>query len=155
MTDEPWVIERDGTVAFRGELGSKLCHGGIDEDFTEEDITLISIFDASYEFLRNGEGFGCHDWFHTDGDIYQASQLMRVIRRKSDGRLFGFRYWQGGGKYGEARIEHNGDDYGFPSPFTQENTLDTDRIWYVFAPVKFQPLPAYVFEKEPPHDVNE
>jgi hypothetical protein len=70
---------------------------------------------------------------------------MRVIRRKADGKLFGFAFWQGGGKYGEAMIEHNGDDHGFPSKYDWEDGVDKDELWYVFRPVELAPLPAYKF----------
>jgi hypothetical protein len=72
---------------------------------------------------------------------------MRVIRRKADGKLFGFPFWQGGGKYGEMDMEHNGDDHGFESKYDFDG--DEDEFWYVFLPVKSQPIPAYVLETEP------
>lgn len=149
MSTQPWIIERPELVAFRDELGNSICWASIDDAYTEEAEAHKATFDASgYENVKNGS----KDWFHTDGDLYQGSTLMRVIRRKSDGKLFGFSYWEGGGKYGEAMIEPNGDDHGFPGKYDWEDGVEEDEIWYVFTPIKEQPILAYVFEQEASDD---
>jgi hypothetical protein len=73
---------------------------------------------------------------------------MRVIRRKSDDKLFGFAFWQGGGKYGEAHIEPNGSGHGFPSKYDWEDGVDKNESWYVFRPIELAPLPAYKFTED-------
>lgn len=144
MSAQPWIIERPDLIAFRDDLGSSVCWASIDDDYTEEAKAHKATFAAAgYEYVKNGSD----DWFHTDGDLYQGSTLMRVLRRKSDGKLFGFSYWEGGGKHGETMIEHNGDDHGFPSKCDWEDDVEQDERWYVFRPIVEKPIPAYVFEQ--------
>lgn len=133
-----YIVDKGDKVAFRDALGHDVAWNSLDyPDATKEQVAQFS---AAFEYVG--------DEWHTDGDLYQGSTLMRVIRRKADGKLFGFAYWQGGGKYGEADIEHNGDDHGFPSKYDWEDGVDQDEVWYVFQPVELAPLPAYRFIEE-------
>ena len=136
-------IDQPDRIAFRDDIGHDVAWGDLEWGDATEDQRQS--FHAAYEFVKNGDD----SWFHTDGDLYQGSTLMRVIRRKADGKLFGFSYWDGGGKYGEAMIEHNGDDHGFPSKYDFQDGVDEDEAWYVFRPVELAPLPAYKFTDEP------
>lgn len=131
-----YIIDQPDKIALRDAIGHDIAWSDLTGDASDEQRAE---FEASYEIVKNGSD----DWFHTDGDLYQGSTLMRVIRRKSDGALFGFPYWEGGGKYGEMDIEPNGDDHGFPSVYDWEDGVDEDEVWYVFLPVKYAPLPAY------------
>jgi hypothetical protein len=135
-----YIVDAPDKIAFRDELGHDIAWDSLGSwgDATEDQHEA---FNASYEILKNGSDA---DW-HTDGDLYQGSTLMRVIRRKSDDKLFGFAFWQGGGKYGEADIEPNGDENGFPSKYDWEDDVDENEEWYVFLPVELAPLPAYRF----------
>lgn len=136
------IIDQPDRVAFRDDLGHDVAWG--DLKYGDADPEQIEAFNAAYELVKNGSD----DEFHTDGDLYQGTTLMRVIRRKSDGRLFGFSFWQGGGNYGEANIEPNGDDHGFPGKYDFQDGVDEDEVWYVFRPVELAPLPAYKFADE-------
>jgi hypothetical protein len=137
------ITDQPDKIAFRNGLGHDVAWGDLTygEESTKEQREE---FLAAYEFVKNGSD----DWFHTDGEIYQGSTLMRVIRRKADGKLFGFSYWEGGGKYGETFIESNGNEHGFPSKYEwdDDDNVDEDENWYVFRPVTFAPIPAYRFE---------
>lgn len=87
----------------------------------EEAKLFLSQFDiVAYDALENE-------------DFYQGRNLVNVIKRKSDGRLFGFHWWYGGGKYGEPFVEANGDEHGF------------DYGDFVFEPVEQYSIPAYKF----------
>lgn len=133
-----YIVDTGDKVALRDQLGHDVAWG----DLEWGDATKADIFDfkQAYELL-DGE-------FQTDGDLYQGSTLMRVIRRKSDGQLFGFAFWQGGGKHGEADIEPNGDEHGFEGKYDWQDGVDEDEVWYVFRPIKLVPLPAYRFADE-------
>lgn len=131
------IIDQQDKIAFKDDLGHDVAWDDLESGDSTEDQRQS--FHAAYEIVKNGDD----TWFHTDGGLYQGSTLMRVIRRKSDGALFGFPYWEGGGKYGETDIEPNGDDLGFPSVYDWEDGVDEDEVWYVFLPVKYAPLPAY------------
>lgn len=137
-----YIVDQPDKVAFRDDLGNDIAWDSFDYgDATDEQKAE---FESAYEFVKNGSD----SWFHTDGDLYQGSTLMRVIRRKADGKLFGFSYWSGGGKHGEDMVEHNGDDHGFPSKYDWEDGVDEDEVWYVFLPVEYAPLPAYKIASE-------
>lgn len=130
-----YIVDTGDKIALRDELGHDVAWD--DLEYGDATTADVADFKEAYELI-SGE-------FHTDGDLYQGSTLMRVIRRKADGKLFGFAFWQGGGKYGEADIEANGDDHGFPGKYDWQDGVDKDEVWYVFRPVKLAPLPAYKF----------
>jgi hypothetical protein len=136
------IVDMDNKVALKNGIGRDVAWGNLDYPDYATDAEAEA-FKSAFETVKNGSD----DYFHTDGDTYQGSTFMRVIRRKADGRLFGFSYWEGGGKYGEAMIEPNGDEHGFPSEWDDEEGTTT-KEWYVFLPVVEKPLPAYVFEEE-------
>lgn len=132
-----YIVDQPDKIAFRDDLGHDIAWDSLDYgDATDEQKAE---FEAGYELVKNGH----NAWFHTDGNLYQGSTLMRVLRRKADGKLFGFPYWEGGGKHGEALIESNGDDNGFPSKWDWEDGVDEDEYWFVFLPVEPDSIPAY------------
>lgn len=136
------IVDMDNKVALKNGIGHDVAWAYLpsgDEATPEE----IEAFLGAFEIVKDGS----NDWFHTDGDLYQGTTLMRVIRRKADGKLFGFSYWEGGGKYGESMIETNGEDHGFPPKYDWEDGVEQDEVWYVFLPVVEKPLPAYAFEE--------
>lgn len=136
------IVDAEDKIAFRDELGHDIAWDSL--DYGDSTAEQRAEFAASYEMVKNGS----EAWFHTDGDLYQGSNLMRVIRRKADGKLFGYEFWEGGGKYGEMDMEPNGDDHGFPSKYDWEDDVDQNEEWYVFLPVELAPLPAYKFVGE-------
>ena len=70
--------------------------------------------------------------------FYQGLDFMSVIRRKSDGNLFGFEYWEDISKHGEPYAEPNGEDF----PELEEND---DYGWYVFKPVESFTITGYKY----------
>ena len=138
------IVDMPEKVALKNEIGKDVvwCNLTYGAESTEAEREA---FLSAYEVVKDGKHD--RDWFHTDGDLYQGTNKMIVIRRKSDGKLFGFSYWQGGGKYGEAMVEANGDDHNLPSSW-DDRTGETIDEWYVFLPVVEEPLPAYRFASE-------
>ena len=138
-----YIVDQPNKVAFRDDIGHDIAWDSFDYgDATDEQKDE---FNDYYEIVKNGDD----SWFHTDGDLYQGSTLMRVIRRKVDGKLFGFEFWEGGGKHGESMVEPNGDDHGFPSKYDFQDGVDEDEVWYVFLPIEYAPLPAYKIAGKP------
>ncbi|WP_104086532.1 hypothetical protein [Arthrobacter sp. GMC3] len=131
------IIDQPDKVAFRNDIGNDIAWGNL--DYGDASDEQRAEFEASYEIVKNGNA----EWFHTDGDLYQGSTLMRVIRRKADGELFGFPYWVGGGKHGETNVESNGDEHGFPSKYDWQEGIDEEESWFVFLPVESSNIPAY------------
>lgn len=92
------------------------------------------LYDVTYSGTENLEKF--NEQFETvhgdfpanpDEDYYQGMLFMSLIRRKSDGRLFGYERWEMLAKYDDApQAEPNGWDYGF----------ETDDDVYVWLPVE-------------------
>ncbi|KQO98407.1 hypothetical protein [Leifsonia sp. Leaf264] len=75
-----------------------------------------------------------------NADFYQGLDVMAVIRRKSDGRLFGFKYWTSIAKYPDTSIDPNGEDHGFEFDFDSAANHDWEKDHiasvYVFLPVE-------------------
>lgn len=88
-------------------------------------------FDVKFEILT-----GTH---LAKEDYYQGLTVMSVIRRKADGVLFGYEYWQDISKYGESYLESNGYGKGYEYP----NYSDENPEVYVFEPVETFPITGY------------
>lgn len=69
-------------------------------------------------------------------DFYQGLNMTTVIRRISDGKLFGYQWFDDISKHGEAYIEPNGDKYGFEGYNEEQDNWDTYVSFYVFEPVE-------------------
>lgn len=86
----------------------------------------------------NGDEFIQESKSLSDTDFYQGLNMVHVIRRVEDSRLFGLFYWDDISKYGSTYVESNGDEYGFA--YDEEDT-DTEGIsvlteYYVYEPVE-------------------
>jgi len=81
-------------------------------------------------------------------DFYQGIEVMIVIRRKSDSRLFGFNYWTPVSKHGEAQVESNGDSNGFDWDIPDDYDWNEDYYPnpYVFLPVEPFTITGYKIE---------
>ena len=112
------------------------------------------IMDVAYSGTENIEEFNQlfeiqKGTFISKEDYYQGMHLTAVIMRKSDGRLFGYPYWYGGGKYGEAFVEENGEEYGFETTWT-DNTYEKYLTgpYYVWLPVEAFTIVGYRIAEE-------
>lgn len=104
-------------------MGRELAHEIIFDmlDYPTSDPAGVEEFKASYDSMVPEAGYHHAD---PNEDYYQGINVMAVIRRKSDGALFGFPYWTPIAKHADPYIEGNGDKF--------------DRDWddYVFVPVE-------------------
>lgn len=66
-------------------------------------------------------------------DYYQGLNMITVIRRKSDGKLFGYSWWDDISKHGESYMDPNGDEFD----------LEVDWVAYVFEPVEPYSITLY------------
>ncbi len=133
MNIDPIVVE-ENRVILRGDLG-----GEVVANVTYSGTDNIEAFEALFESVGEFPG-------DPDEDYYQGMTFTQVIRRKSDGRLFGYSYWQGGGKYGEALIEPNGEEHGIEP---ERNPPEYEAVGgevYVFVPVREFAVEGYVTE---------
>lgn len=128
MTDtENTFINKADRVILYDALGSEVIH----------DI-LWGSDDYGAKFLEQFEVLEGRTVSDPNEDYYQGINLIRLIRRKADGRLFGFQYWEDISKHGDAEIEANGDEHGLefepPSDFDWVNGYFPQA--YVFLPVE-------------------
>lgn len=75
-------------------------------------------------------------------DFYQGLCMITVIRRKSDGKLFGYSWWDDISKHGESYMESNGGEF----EETDDQDWTDDESWisyYVFEPVEPFTIQAY------------
>lgn len=66
-----------------------------------------------------------------DDDFYQGLNMITVIKRISDGKLFGYSWWDDISKHGEAYMESNGDEFGLDAYESEDGWY----TYYVFEPV--------------------
>ena len=73
-------------------------------------------------------------------DFYQGINVMAVIKRKADGKLFGYEYWTSVSKYGEAMIESNGEKHGFDFDIPPNFDWNNDYYPGVFVWLPIEPF---------------
>lgn len=102
----------DNTVVIPRGLAPYLIGKYADpNDWKYEDAfnaPVLEKFLAEYELVLEGApymGDPQEGW-------YQGVTFTSVIRRKSDGELFGYNWWEPISKHGEPYFEGNGDDFG-------------------------------------------
>lgn len=93
----------------------------------DENPDLEEAFHADFEIVG--------DKFMGDPkeDFYQGVTFITVIRRKADGRLFGYEHWQPVAKNADYDLQENGDENGI-----EQEYIDSEHwcpIW-VWLPVK-------------------
>jgi hypothetical protein len=95
-------------------------------DQPEKALAFLELFDVDETtYIADTEGF------------YQGMTFCTVIIRKSDGRKFGYEYWQPVAKHdADAYYEPNGDEHGF------ESYTDKYATW-VWLPVEEHVIPGY------------
>lgn len=131
ITNEP-----DRIIFHNEELAEEVIH-----DIAWEQTPGIDDFNELFE------PFGGRDLLCSE-DYYQGLNKVCVIRRKSDGRLFGFEYFDDISKHGETWIEANGHDVlGDPDDPEWYND-DNYEEPYVFLPVEPFEIQAYRVIKE-------
>ncbi len=119
-------------VVLPNGLGEAIIRGYVEDWQYEEDFDQAALdeFNANFEALGNKFlGNPKEPW-------YQGVDFTAAIRRKSDGALFGFTYWEMVSKHGEPYFEANGDEF------------DVADDAYVFLPVEPFTVQGYSIKKE-------
>lgn len=104
-------------VLLYDELGTDVIYDML--EYPDSGREAADAFDA--EFVLLGTEFPGNP----KEDYYQGMNFTAVVRRKSDGRLFGYPYWKPVAKYNDHEVASNGYDFGFE-----------DEDVYVFLPVR-------------------
>lgn len=135
-----FIVEEDKLVVF-DELGEHLSRGiGIPSNASEE---TISRFNELFEPVENLNTLG-----NPEEDFYQGITFITLIRRKSDGQLFGYEYFD---MFSDgAECEPNGDEngYEFETPDNHDWENDYYPAVYVFLPVRPFTVTGYTIKPE-------
>jgi hypothetical protein len=162
VTEHDWPLyaNEPDRVILRGDLAEDVIwHPDINSDnldhwYYDAPIEAVAAVLADFDILQPPHG--ANGAFLADTDFYQGVNAMRVLRRKSDGRLFGYKYWDTAGNDSwEPDNSGNGDDHpgtNLPEPDTNAPGFDWDRDWppqtYVFLPVEPYTITGYRFPKD-------
>lgn len=99
----PRLVSEPGRVLMRGLLSTEVIYG-----VTTKSTPGIDQFNELFEVVEGPGG----KWL-AKTDYYQGLTVTAVIRRRTDGRLFGYEFWDDISNNGEAEIESNGGKHGF------------------------------------------
>lgn len=129
------IVNEPDRVILRGDLGSAVVM-----DVTWSETENIEEFKSLFDIDKSDYPVG--------GDYYQGLDLWRIITRKSDGRKFGFVYWDSPGNDGmEADYSHNGEQHGIEYEYDDDFEIIGGEA-YVFLPVVPSSIPTFKFEAE-------
>lgn len=137
-TQNSFRIEDDRVIVF-DDLGESV----VLDEFSDIEDGIKANWDANFELV--GDNF-----LQPDEDFYQGLNFLTVIKRKSDGRLFGYERWEPVAKNAETYLDANGDQHGFenweiPDGFNWDD--DYFPTVYVFLPVEPVMLPGFKFSE--------
>lgn len=129
------IVEPD-RVIMRGDWGSEVIY-----DVTWSETENIADFEAAFEIVSG------HHMADPKESFYQGVEFMALIRRKADGRLFGYPYWKPVAKHAEAEdVGPNGEDHGFEATFNEDYTEYVDGPYWVWLPVEPFTITGYRIE---------
>ena len=141
MTEVSRFVAEENRVILRGDLAESVLL-----DVAYSGTPGIEEFREQFEIVK-----GTH---LAKEDYYQGLRVMALIRRRSDGRLFGYEYFDDISKHGDGTFnEPNGDKHGFDydesletEPGEDGETDDMNEI-YVWLPVQPFTITGYRFLK--------
>lgn len=143
MTDKAWPTQwltvNEDEVVILGDAARDILFADKGEIiFSRESITDAQVeeFNSLFAILAEDNVLG-----DPNEDFYQGVTFIKVIRRLSDDKLFGYTYWTPVSKNGETYLEANGTDHGynFPDELTDAPGFNWDEDYvsaWVFLPVK-------------------
>lgn len=129
------IINEPDRVVLVGEWGSEIIY-----DVTYSGTENLSEFLSEFEIVK-GDFMA-----DPDEDFYQGVLFMSLIRRLSDGKLFGFPVWKMVAKYNDAdEAQPNGEEHGFESEWDENDEYVKGPYW-VWRPVKPFTITGYEFQ---------
>ena len=105
----------------------------------EEDTSYLAVYEGEDRTDRDGRKYEYVGHFLENDAFYQGLNMITIIKRKSDGKLFGYSWWDDISKNGDSYIESNGDEYFDQDWVNEESWIDR----YVFTPVEEYPIKAF------------
>lgn len=163
MSEHDWPLYANETdrLILRGDLAEAVISDasidisrGPEHWYREAPFEAVTALLADFEILQPPHG--ANGAFLADTDFYQGVNAIRVLRRKSDCLLFGYKYWDTAGNDSwEADNSGNGDDHpgaNLPEPDMNAPGFDWDRDWppqtFVFLPVEPYIITGYRFPED-------
>jgi len=142
-TKNTFVNEPDRVIVY-DDLGSAAVNNGL--EWVDDEVEATAA--AFLELFEPVEARG-HFMADPNEDFYQGIEVMAVIKRKSDGRLFGYQYWTPIAKHSETEIEPNGEQAGVP--FELPDGFDWNNDYYpsayVWLPIEPFTITGYKITK--------
>ena len=131
MTDYPRIQVEDDRVIMRGEWATEIIYD-VSFSLTEN----IDEFNELFEIIKG-------DHLERE-DYYQGLHMMALIRRRSDGRVFGYPYWSQIGKYEDTEdVGPNGEEHGLEEPYPDDQADEeawVNNLAYVWLPAEPYPV---------------
>lgn len=102
------------------------------------------------KFLEQFDVVGSELFGDPDEDFYQGIKFITVIKRKSDGRMFGYEHWEPVAKHADPELEPNGEEHGFDWDIPDNFNWDDDYFpnVYVFLPVEPFTITGYQIKEK-------
>jgi hypothetical protein len=157
-TDWPLYVNEPDRVILRGDLATEVIIGGDSIATTKpeswyHEVPYVDAAPFLADFTILEPPHGCNGAFLENTDFYQGINAVRVIRRNTDDRLFGYRYWDTAGNDSwQSDPEPNGDKHSganLPEPDTDAHGFNWDTDWppasFVFLPVEPYTITGYRF----------
>ncbi len=135
-----FISENDRVIIY-DEFGEEVAYNDLDINYAEgEDKEELLAFLEIFEVVTNGNG--TNEFLSSETSSYgEGLEVMSIIRRKSDGRLFGYEHWSNGGY---SSIEPNGDEHNI----AHEGSDDDYSEAYVWLPVEPFTVTGYKFPEK-------
>jgi len=135
-TRDTFVNEADRVIIY-DDLAENVIHDMLGYDMLDYEAgDTTKAFMAAFDVVTPTG----HFMADPDEDFYQGIDVMAVIKRKADGRLFGFKYWTPISKHADVQIEANGDEHGLQ--FDPPDGFDWDNDYFP-EPYVFQPIEPF------------
>lgn len=129
------LVNEPDRVIMRGEWATEIIY-----NVTWSETENIAAFETDFEIVDGDHQAGT--------DYYQGLAFMSLIRRKSDGRLFGYPTWRPLAKHADTGdVDPNGEDHGFEYEFDTDYNVIGGEI-YVWLPVETFTITGYRIKDE-------
>lgn len=139
-TKDNFQVEEDRVILF-DQLAQDVIYDMM--EFPDAPEEIIARFKDEFEVLG--------DEFMSDPNesFYQGISFITVIKRKRDGRLFGYVFWRPVAKHAEPYLDNNAEEHGFDWEVPDGHDWDEDYYpeAYVFLPVEPFTITGYQIAK--------
>jgi hypothetical protein len=132
----PPIVNEENRVILRGELAAEVIH-----DICWTETPNYDEFQGLFEIVSG------HHLGDPKEDYYQGVTWTALIKRKADGKLFGFSYWKPVAKHNaDTYFESNAEEHGIETEYDEDyNPVGGEA--FVFMPVREFTVTGYEVEQ--------